>query len=303
MPTKIPNVYQVSTTDFFYPLVEDPYLQGRIACANVLSDLYSMGIYDCDSNLMILAASDQMTDSDRKICTRLMIEGYTACSREAGIDVTGGQTVINPWPIIGGVAMAVCTMEDIIMPENAEEGDVLVLTKPIGTQLAVNAFQWMNQNNANAAKVKQKLTDEQVTQAFAAAQNSMVRLSRTAAKLMHKHHARASTDVTGFGILGHTTNLAENSKAAVDMELTALPIIKNMALIDEMFSFFHLLEGKSAETSGGLLIAFKPADAIAFCKDIEEEEGYPAWQVGRVVKRKGKANTARIVENVRVIEV
>jgi selenide,water dikinase len=103
-----PGMLMVSTHDFFYPLVEDPYLQGRVACANVLSDLYSMGVQHCTTMLMTLAASRDMAPEHRFVVTREMMRGFNDLAREAGTTVTGGQTVLNPWPIIGGIAMAVC---------------------------------------------------------------------------------------------------------------------------------------------------------------------------------------------------
>lgn len=109
-----PSVHCISTTDFFYPLVEDPYIQGRIACANTLSDIYAMGIGRVDHMLMILAISRMMNDEERKIVTREMIRGFDDCAKEAGTLVTGGQSIINPWPIIGGVANVVCREDEYI---------------------------------------------------------------------------------------------------------------------------------------------------------------------------------------------
>jgi len=91
----------VSTIDFFYPLVLDPYLQGKIGCANVLSDLYAMGIHNCDNMLMVLAASLEMDPKHRHIVTQEMLRGFADLAKEAETVITGGQTVLNPWPIIG----------------------------------------------------------------------------------------------------------------------------------------------------------------------------------------------------------
>ncbi|PVD24326.1 hypothetical protein C0Q70_14806 [Pomacea canaliculata] len=135
----------VQTTDYFYPLVDDPYMQGKIACANVLSDLYAMGVTDCDNMLMLVACSNKMTEKERDIIMPIIMRGFKDCAEEAGTGVTGGQTVINPWLIIGGVGTSVCQPNEYIMPDNAVVGDVLVLTKPLGTQVAVNAYQWLDQ--------------------------------------------------------------------------------------------------------------------------------------------------------------
>ena len=115
LPTRHPGISLVQTTDFFYPLVEDPYMQGKIACANVLSDLYAMGVTECDNMLMLLGVSNQMTLHERQVVTPLVIEGFNDLAREAGTSVNGGQTVLNPWFIVGGVASGVVTQDEFIM--------------------------------------------------------------------------------------------------------------------------------------------------------------------------------------------
>lgn len=115
LPTRHRGISLVQTTDFFYPLVDDPYMQGKIACANVLSDLYAMGVSVCDNMLMLLGVSNQMTLKEREVVTPLVIKGFNDLANEAGTTVNGGQTVLNPWFIIGGVATAVVAQEEVIM--------------------------------------------------------------------------------------------------------------------------------------------------------------------------------------------
>jgi selenide, water dikinase len=135
-----PTKHLISTTDFFYPLVDDPYMQGRIACCNTVSDIYAMGIDRVDHMLMILGVSLKMAEKDREIVTREMIRGFNDAANDAGTLITGGQSVMNPWPIIGGVANVVCHDKEYIRPYTGKHGDVLVLTKPLGTQVAVNLY-------------------------------------------------------------------------------------------------------------------------------------------------------------------
>lgn len=92
-----------SNDPFESALVEDPYLQGRIGCANVLSDMYALGVVDIDNVLMILAASLDMDEKVRNIVTRKFMTGFNDCCLLAGTNVTGGQSVLNPWPIIGNL--------------------------------------------------------------------------------------------------------------------------------------------------------------------------------------------------------
>ena len=320
MPTKFPDLKLVQTTDFFYPLVDDPYTQGRIACANVLSDLYAMGVSDCDNMLMLLALSRNMTKEDRATVGALMISGFNDLAAEAGCLVTGGQTVVNPWFIIGGVASSVVRESEIILPVSAVPGDVLVLTKPLGTQVSVNAHQWLHQP-AKWENMSGIITEEDARNAYLTSCVSMSRLNKTAAKLMHRHGAHAATDVTGFGILGHAQNLCGNQKELVDFEIHTLPLIPKTREVNAKANF-KLMDGLSAETSGGLLVCLPADKAQAFCDDILKEEGFPAWIVGRVIEgvvlslsffcfvsgglilvSLAGQKKARIIENLTVIEV
>jgi len=289
----------ITTTDFFYPLIDDPYIQGKIGCANVLSDLYAMGVVECDTMLMLLAASMDMNEQDRDTVTKMMIDGFNKLASEAGTVVSGGQTVKNPWPIIGGVATSVVSAEEYILPVNAVPGDVLILTKPLGTQVAVNAYQW-HCKGAPFDRIKDVITVEEVYYAISVAIDSMSRLNKTGAKLMHKYNAHAATDVTGFGLVGHAKNLAKNQKAAVNFEIHTLPIIKKMKQVDDTVNIYKLLAGLSSETSGGLLISLPEEAAHKFCEEIFSIDKREAWIIGRVVVGE---NDAFITANPKIIEI
>ena len=130
----------------------------------------------------------------------------------------------------------------------------------------------------------------------------MARLNRHGGALMVPHHAHAGTDVTGFGILGHAQNLMENQAAPVGMEIHTLPCIANTAKVEQSSVFdFGLLQGYSAETSGGLMICMPEEDAAAYCQELETLDGEQAWVVGKVVadtKRK-----ARLLPDLTILEV
>lgn len=302
IPLRHGGLSLVQTTDFFYPLVEDPYMMGRIACANVLSDLYAMGITECDNMLMLLSVSQSMPEEEREKITPLMIKGFRDAAEEGGTAVTGGQTVVNPWIIIGGVATVVCQPNEFILPDSAVVGDVLVLTKPLGTQVAVNAHQWLD-NPERWNKIKMVVSREEVEMGYQEAMFNMATLNRIAAGLMHTFNAHAATDITGFGILGHSQNLAKQQRNEVSFVIHNLPIIAKMAAISKASGRFGLLQGTSAETSGGLLICLPREQAARFCSEIKSSkygEGHQAWIVGIVEKGN---RTARIIDKPRIIEV
>ncbi|EFA75276.1 selenide water dikinase [Heterostelium album PN500] len=305
VPTKFPDIVMVTTTDFFFPNVDDPYLMGKIACANVLSDLYSFGIDECDNMLMLLAASTDMTPENRNWSTRGLIQGFNDHCNLAGTKVRGGQTVKNPWPLIGGVATAIIRKDEMIMPVNAVPGDVLVLTKPLGTQVCANFHQWIRQPE-KWAKIADIATVEEAVETFTYATQSMARLNRIGARLMRKYGAHAATDVTGFGIAGHSDNLAKSQLQPVVFEIHTLPIIEHMKKIDvHLNNNWNLCRGLSAETSGGLLIAMPEDKAREFVKEIEEIEHQPAWIIGRVLAsdKPVTENRSVVIDNPTILEI
>ncbi|KAI9592895.1 AIR synthase-related protein [Syncephalis fuscata] len=287
-PTAVEGVWLAQTTDFFYPLVDDPYIMGKIACANVLSDLYAIGAVQCDTMLMLLGVSTQLTDPDvRRKATTLCMRGFRDLAAEAGTRVTGGQTVRNPWYLVGGVASAVVAESKLIRPENAQPGDVLILTKPLGTQPAVMAYGYL------ANEEKQRRLDgiasvTEIYQCYNQAVASMARLNRNAAILMHKYGAHAATDVTGFGLLGHASNLAAGQKQPVDFVIHTLPVLPHALALDQVTGF-GLYAGRSPETSGGLLIALPSEVATQFLDELYTLDGWPGCIIGDVVKGAGKA--------------
>ena len=231
------EVVSVASTDVFYPLVDNPYLQGWIACCNVLSDLYALGVSDITSMLIVLGVALEIPDADHRLAVaRWMIAGYAAGARAAGTRVTGGQTLLNPWPLVGGSATALCvsgspaaaasasgprtlpSLQPYIAQDGLVLGDVLVLTKPLGTQIAVNLHQWLRTGHPLWTRVSQSpaaggvgLTPSLAEQTYAQAVGLMMTLNRLAARLMHRHAAHCATDITGFGILGHADNLARTA--------------------------------------------------------------------------------------------
>jgi selenide, water dikinase len=110
--TRYDDLFVVSTTNFFFPLVDAP---GRIRTANVLSDLFSTGVTSCDTMLMLLASCNTMSPNERITCTNEIVRGFRyTCVVEPGTNISGGQTVLNPWPIIGGVATAIVRSNECI---------------------------------------------------------------------------------------------------------------------------------------------------------------------------------------------
>jgi selenide, water dikinase len=151
---------------------------------------------------------------------------------------------------------------------------------------------------------QQYISEEEADAAYAKAARFMSTLNKYAASLMKKYEAHGATDITGFGVLGHAQNLAEAQQhGEMDFEITSLPIIKGMDLIDKKVVNYGLLEGKGVETSGGLLIALPKDKAVNFQKEFREKFKMESWIVGRVRERKGGKNMAYLAEKTEIVIV
>ena len=317
IPTKNDkSTFLIQTTDFFTPLVDDPYLTGRISACNVLSDLFACGVATCDNVLMLLGSCTKFTAEERDVVVPLMMKGFNDACLEAGTLVRGGHSTVNPWPIIGGVATSVAAEKDFVMPINAKIGQKLVLTKPLGTQIAVNLYQWFDQKHnfyertekfvaKNNAKNVPNLGLDQITKnMYNDACFSMATLNQKSALAMTKFNATSGTDITGFGILGHAENLAKAQTEAQNLtfKITKLPLLKHCKEIDQEFEFFKLLKGFSAETSGGLLVTLDEENVQDFIDFVEKETKIKPWVIGEVVQKINN-EFAVISEDVEIVDV
>jgi selenide,water dikinase len=292
----------VSTIDFFYPLVDDPYNQGMIGAANVLSDLYSCGVTEIPTVLMILSASTQMKKPEQLIVTKLMMKGFADKVREAGSRIGGGQSVLNEFPMIGGAAFGLVRSDTPYVPKHAKPCDVLVITKPLGSQILVNVNQYyMNKDEKFKTLFEEKklIKDHQIEDLYQQGLHYMAQLNKVACELMLKHGATSSTDVTGFGILGHSQNLAEVQTAEVDYLIEKLPCYPVLHSLDKIVRDFKFKQGLAAETSGGLLISFPPDKVDAFIENMHKAKR-GAWKVGKITKGTRKA---KLAENLEILEV
>lgn len=296
--------YFASSIDFFYPLVDDSFTQGQITACNVLSDLYAAGITNVDSFLVILGLSTKLTQENRKSVAIELMAGMEDKIREAGTKIVGGQTVFNPWVTVGGSVLGFFDKpEHVIQNRHCEVGDVLILTKPIGTQLSVNFDQYFRKDLEKRNILETAgLKAEELEQMSLKVRKSMSTLNLNAAKVMNSLHesVKACTDITGFGLKGHCENLSEIQIAKVNFKIERFPVFKGFKKYDKLVRDFKLKDGLAAETSGGLLIVMKKESAQTFLNRLKQDYGQESWIIGEVVKGNGKTV---IGEDVQLFEV
>ncbi len=249
----------ISTTDFFMPIVDDPFNFGRIASANAISDVYAMGgkpvlaiaILGWPINKLSAEVAQKVIDGSRSIC------------KEAGIPLAGGHSIDSPEPIFGLAVNGIVDIKNIKQNNRAQQGDLLFLTKPLGVGILTTA------------EKKGLLKPEHRTLAA----DQMMQLNKIGEALGGLDIVHAMTDVTGFGLLGHLTEMAEGSRLSAVINFDHIPLItpalKNYiaekcvpggttrnrdsygqkigALSEEQWAILA-----DPQTSGGLLVAVDP---------------------------------------------
>jgi len=276
----------VQTVDFFTPMVDDPYDFGQIAAANALSDVYAMGGLPRTA----LAITALPKDGPPAAVIREIFHGGGDVLRQAGVALLGGHTVTDPEIKFGYSVTGEVDPDRVLTNSGARVGDVLVLTKPLGTGIIVRARKF------------EKAGDEH----FAAAVASMRRLNDVAAKCLRGLPAgtvSACTDVTGFGLAGHAVEMAQASGVGLSIHSLNLPILPGALDLAREFlpcggranlKFFrgfaaapdvaneHQLICLDPQTSGGLLVAIRP-DAAAILTQALESAGLTVAVIGEVV--------------------
>lgn len=262
----------LSTTDFFMPIVDDPFDFGRIAAANAISDIYAMG----GRPVLALAVLGWPIDKLPPEVAREVIRGARSICAEASITLAGGHSIDSPEPIFGLAVNGLVKRANLKANEGARPGDLLFLTKPLGVGILATA------------EKKGKLRPEDIGKAA----GSMMRLNSIGAKLSVLDAVHAMTDVSGFGLFGHLLEMCRASKVSAVIDFAAVPQISDLAayLAQGMApggtrrnwaSYGEAIDCpdetrrailSDPQTSGGLLIAVDPA-ALAEVEAVLQNHG------------------------------
>jgi selenium donor protein len=283
----------VATVDYITPVVDDPYTWGTIAAANALSDVYAMGARPIFALNVVNFPRDTLP---LEVLERV-VQGGAAKVAEAGIGVLGGHSVDDPEPKYGLVALGLVHPQHVIRNVGARPDDMLVLTKPLGMGIITTA-------------IKRDLASETV---IARAVNVMAMLNRSASEAMVAagDAVRAATDVTGFGLLGHLSEMLGGGDVDARIESSRVPVLdeawrfaaegvvpggthRNLASVDAIVDWSERLAEHDrlvladAQTSGGLLIAVAPDATDGLISELHRRGIADAAVVGRFAAGLGR---------------
>lgn len=277
----------VQTVDFFTPIVDDPYEYGQIAAANSLSDCYAMGGRPVTAmNVMAVPADVLPPETIAQI-----LRGGAAKVKEAGCALVGGHTIKNPEPVYGLSVTGVVHPKRVMTNAAARPGDLLVLTKPLGTGVATTGIKRGTASPALAKKVT----------------SLMSRLNTPGADVAEAGLVKAATDVTGFGMLGHLASMCRASDTSAELD-AAVPAISNeiWQLIEQdcipggtranLKTWERCVDWgdapqptrlllADAQTSGGLLLCVPPKKLDAVLAILRRHRTPIARVVGRITRR------------------
>lgn len=248
----------ISTTDFFMPIVDDPFNFGRIAATNAISDVYAMG----GTPVMAIAILGWPVDKIAPEVAAEVLRGGRAVCDEAGIPLAGGHSIDSPEPIFGLSVNGFVDLKNLKKNNNAKAGDIIFLTKSLGVGIITTAV-----------KKGIALPDD-----LSRAIESMTTLNRIGVELGMLEGVHAMTDVTGFGLFGHLIEMAEGSNLSVEINFEKVPVINGLKPYLDQYAIpaityrnwnsysnkineigadaLHI--GCDPQTSGGLLIAVDP---------------------------------------------
>ncbi len=278
----------VVTTDFFTPIVDDPYDYGAIAAANSLSDIYAMG----GTPFLALNIAALPEDLPTEVSSEIL-RGGAEKAREAGVVVAGGHTVKDREPKYGLVALGFAESGKMLNKGGLRAGDQLVLTKPLGFGLITTA---LKREQAEEPDVREAVS-------------WMTQLNRTAAQLALELELRAGTDITGFGLIGHALEMAQAAGVRLEIDFQALPFLDSARKYARLGAFAGgLIDNRSyfgphvemppdldepsemmlfdPQTSGGLLLGLPPEKMERFMQRARELE-QPIWPIGNVKEGNG----------------
>jgi selenide, water dikinase len=278
----------VLTTDFFTPVVDDPFAYGSIAAANSLSDIYAMG--GVPFMALNIAAVPPQLDPD---ITAEIIRGAAEKAKEAGVVVAGGHTVQDKEPKFGLVVAGFVDPRRSLTKAGARPGDRLVLTKPLGFGVTTTALKREIASDADVAEVTAW----------------MQQLNRAAAQLAVDFELRGGTDVTGFSLLGHGLEIAQASNVSLHLAYSRIPFLTcahkyaqqwafpggasdNCLFYGPHVQFSPAIDEASQmllfdpQTSGGLLLAVPPQRLDAFLA-AAQSRALPVWEIGEVAAGSG----------------
>lgn len=280
-----PDLAIVQTVDFFSPIVDDPFVFGQIAAANALSDIYAMGAEPRSALSIVGFPSTELPIS----VLHEILRGGVEKMNEAGVSILGGHSVRDQEIKFGYAVTGLIDPRNIKQNSGALAGDELLLTKPLGTGLIGTAIK------------KGVAQDSHLATAIA----SMSSLNRTAAEIAVRESASTMTDITGFGLLGHLTEVARASNVSIEVDFGAVPVLLGaleylaQGLIPgglrnnrDFFSKDVSVEQKASaqaidilfdpQTSGGLVI-FCSAEARSRISQALSARGLESWRIGQVV--------------------
>ncbi len=283
----------ISTTDFFMPIVDDPYNFGRIASANAISDVYAMG----GKPILAIAILGWPINTLPPEVAQKVIEGSRSICLEAGIPLAGGHSIDSPEPIFGLAVNGIVNIDNIKQNNTAQVGDVLFLTKKIGVGILTTA------------EKKGLLKDEHKE----LAPLQMMQLNKVGEALGKLSFVHSITDITGFGLLGHLTEMAEGSGVSAIINFNKVPLItpdlqfyidnksipggtnRNWDSYGNKIEFAADVNIDNAkailadpQTSGGLLIAVAP-DTADEIKQLLVTNNLYAEIIGEIIEQKEKA--------------
>ncbi|MFX0000059.1 MAG: selenide, water dikinase SelD [Candidatus Hermodarchaeota archaeon] len=296
IPVPNTNLVMAKNIDIFTPIIDEPDIMGEIAAANVTNDISALNVPEISGMLVFLGLKKKMP---MYIAEGILKGIKNFMENKLNSKILGGHTIFSQWPLIGGEASGFVEKDKIIKKDYVEEGDKIILTKPIGNQAIMAAYR-LQKNNPD---LLESYSTTEIDTSIDIAVKLMISPLQDVVKTIHTYKdmsfIHSMTDVSGFGLAGHLREMLQNSGLSAIIE--KIPSIRLTSDLAYEFGYKYD-ECEMPETAGGMLLSVDHEYAEEFSQRLNSKYGVKNWTVG-TIDNINKPKYVRVSENVEHIEI
>lgn len=297
IPIPDSDMVMVKNLDVFTPIIDEPDIMGQIAACNVVNDIFAMNVPEISGMLVFLAIQ---TKTPMKIAEGILKGIKFFMETKVNSKVVGGHTIFSEWPLIGGEASGFVNKNQIIPKQGVKQGDKLILTKPIGIQAVMASYRILK----DMPEMLETYSPSELQKSIDIAVEIMTTPNQNVVKTIHSYKdfsfIHAMSDVTGFGLAGHTQEMLQSSKLSATLD--RIPYIKLAKDLSDDLGYAYD-DCKCHETAGGMLISVDNKQVEEFSNTLSSN-GINNWIVGSIGKEKpGLVQVSDEAEHIEITKI
>jgi len=299
IPVPNTDLVMVKNIDIFTPIIDEPEIMGEIAAANVTNDVFALNVPEISGMLVFLGMKKNMP---MHVAEGILVGIRNFIENKIDSKVLGGHTIYSEWPLIGGEASGFVNKDEIVKKNYVKEGDILIVTKPVGNQAIMAAYR-LQKNNPDLLKAFSK---EDIDESIDLAIEYMTMPLKSVVKAIHSYEdmtfVHSMTDVSGFGLAGHLKEMLQNSNLSAFIK--KVPIFKLTKELAYEFGY-KFDEMEMPETAGGMLLSVDREYAEEFSERLNNKFHVSNWIIGEIdnINEPRRVRVSKNVEHIEITEI